>query len=63
MGTKRLYKSQKDKMLSGVLAGIAHYYNLDPTLVRIAFVIITLVTALLPAIICYIILGFVIPNE
>ena len=63
METKRLYKSQKDKMVSGVLAGIAHYYNIDPTLVRIAFVFVAFLTALFPALICYIVLGFVIPNE
>ena len=33
---KRLYKSNKNKMIDGVCAGIAEYFNIDPTLVRSA---------------------------
>lgn len=60
-GKKRLVKS-KDKKLTGVCAGIADYFNIDPTLVRIAFVIGTLVTngAFLLA---YIILSIVMPKD
>ena len=36
---KRLCKSADDKMLAGVCGGIAEYLNLDPTLIRIAWVI------------------------
>ena len=39
---KRLYKSRNDKIVDGVCGGIAHYLNMDPTLVRLAFVVITL---------------------
>ena len=39
---KRLYKSRKNKIVDGVCGGIAHYLNLDPTIVRLAFVVITL---------------------
>ena len=39
---KRLCKSRKDKIVDGVCAGIAHYLNMDPTIVRLAFVVITL---------------------
>lgn len=37
---KKLYRSSKDKMISGVCAGIAEYFNIDPTLVRIGAVIL-----------------------
>lgn len=33
---KRLYKSDRNKMLCGVCGGIAEYFNMDPTLVRLA---------------------------
>ena len=39
---KRLCKSRKDKIVDGVCGGIAHYLNMDPTIVRLAFVVITL---------------------
>lgn len=37
---KKLYRSSKDKMISGVCGGIAEYFNIDPTLVRIGVVIL-----------------------
>lgn len=36
---KRLYKSRQNKMLCGVCGGIAEYLNIDPTIVRLIFVI------------------------
>ena len=41
MDGKRLYRSKKDRMICGVCGGIANYFNIDPTLVRLAFVLIT----------------------
>ena len=38
---KRLYKSNKNKMIDGVCAGIAEYFNIDPTLVRLGAVVLT----------------------
>lgn len=40
MSKKRLYKSRKNKMIDGVCGGIAEYFNIDPTIVRILAVII-----------------------
>ncbi|MFW5955691.1 MAG: PspC domain-containing protein [Rhodothermales bacterium] len=58
---KRLTKSA-DKKIAGVCAGIADYFNIDPTLVRIAFVVGTIVTngAFLAA---YIVLSLVMPKQ
>ena len=41
---KKLYKSNKNKMLDGVCGGIAEYFDIDPTLVRVGWVIATFVT-------------------
>ncbi len=41
MEGKRLYRSRKDRMICGVCGGIAKYFNIDPTLVRLAFVLIS----------------------
>lgn len=40
MNTKRLYKSQNDKVISGVCGGIAEYFNVDSTLVRLGFILL-----------------------
>jgi len=42
---KRLYRSNKDRMLAGVCGGIAEYFNIDPTLVRLLAVVGFFVTA------------------
>lgn len=36
---KRLYRSRREKVFGGVCAGIAEYFNIDPTFVRLAFVL------------------------
>ena len=41
MSNKRLYKSSVNRMLCGVCGGIAEYFDIDPTLVRLVWVIIT----------------------
>lgn len=41
MSDKRLYRSSVNYMLSGVCGGVAEYFNIDPTLVRLAWVILT----------------------
>lgn len=40
--TKRLYRSQTSRQLGGVCGGLGEYFNIDPTLVRLAFAILAL---------------------
>lgn len=59
---KKLYRSINDKMLGGVLGGFAEYADIDPTLVRLGYILLTLVFCA-PFIIFYIICWFVIPKN
>lgn len=43
---KRLYRSQKERMIAGVAGGLAQYFNVDPVLVRLALVALVLVPGL-----------------
>lgn len=43
-GTNRLYRSTSEAMVGGVAAGLANYFKTDPTIVRAAFVILTILT-------------------
>ncbi len=63
METKRLYRSRTQTMLFGVCGGIAEFFQLDPTLVRVGWVILTIFSAGFPGILLYIICFFVIPLE
>ncbi|HOJ00118.1 MAG TPA: PspC domain-containing protein [Anaerolineaceae bacterium] len=58
---KRLYRKRNDKMLAGVCAGLADYLDIDPTIVRIIFLI--LVFAGLGGVLVYAILWVITPLE
>ncbi len=58
---KRLYKSQMDKKLSGVCGGIAEYFDIDPTLVRLAWVVFTMLGG--SGIVAYIVAALVMPQN
>ncbi len=60
---KKLYRNTKDKMLTGVLSGIGEYFAIDPTLLRLLFVILTVLTGIFPFVIIYIIAAFIIPEK
>jgi len=59
---KRLYRSVNDRMLAGVCGGIANYLNLDPTVIRLLFVLALFVTAG-TMFIAYLVMWIVIPEE
>ncbi len=61
MNDKRLYKSSENRMLCGVCGGIAEYFNIDPTLVRLVWVIITCFGG--AGILAYIIAAVIIPGK
>lgn len=58
---KKLYKSSKDKKLDGVCAGLGEYFNIDPTVIRLAWVIFCLLGG--SGILAYIIAAIVIPRN
>ena len=62
MTEKKLTRSS-NKMVAGVLAGIAEYYNVDPTIVRIAYVALTIFSAAFPGVILYIIMMILMPER
>ena len=58
---KRLYKSSKDRMISGVCGGVAEYFGFDPTLVRIGYAALVLIAG--TGLLLYIICAFVMPEN
>ena len=58
---KRLYKINQGKMVDGVCGGLAEYFGLDPTLVRLAWLLFTAMGG--SGILAYIICAVVIPRE
>ncbi len=58
---RRLTRSNCNKMIAGVCGGLAEYFQLDPTLVRVLYVIVSILSVAFPGIIVYIVLMFVMP--
>ena len=59
---KKLYRSVSNKMLAGVCGGIAEYFKLDPTVVRVLWALISVCSAG-TGIVAYIVCAFLIPEK
>lgn len=62
MEPKKLKRSS-NKMLAGVCAGLAEYMNVDPTVVRVVYVALTIFSAGFPGLLLYLILLLLMPND
>ena len=58
-----LQRSRDDRMIAGVCGGIAEWLGWDPTLVRIAFVLVSVLSAAFPGVLVYLILWLVMPER
>ena len=61
MNGKKLYRNTENKMLAGVCSGIADYFDIDPTLVRLGWVLFRLLGGSL--LLAYIIAAIIIPER
>ena len=59
---KKLYRSKKNRMIAGICGGIGEYFGIDPTLVRVLWVLLTLVSMGILGILAYIIMWIIIPE-
>ncbi|HVO39902.1 MAG TPA: PspC domain-containing protein [Spirochaetia bacterium] len=60
---KPLRRSRTNRLIGGVIGGIAEYIGIDPVLARVLYVVIAAVSAAFPGIVVYLILWVVIPEE
>lgn len=60
---KKLYRSKTERKLSGVCGGLAVYLNVDATIIRLAWALISIFSAVVPGILLYIVFAFIIPEE
>lgn len=58
---KRLYRSQRDRMLAGVCGGLADYFGIDPAIIRLLFVFLALAGG--PGVLVYLVFWLVVPCE
>ena len=60
---KRLYRSRKNKVFAGICGGIGEYFDIDPLIIRIVLVILTVFTGIFPLLFLYFLGIFIIPQE
>jgi phage shock protein C len=63
MNESRLRRSRRNRMVGGVIGGVAEYFDRDPTLLRVLYVLISIVSAAFPGIFVYLVLWVLIPEQ
>lgn len=58
-----LRRSRADRMIAGVVAGLAKYFGIDVTMARVIYVIVSLASAAFPGILVYVLLWAIVPEE
>ncbi len=59
----KLRRSRSDKMVAGVVGGLARYFGFDSTVARIVYVVLSVISVAFPGILVYIILWVIMPEE
>ncbi len=59
----RIYRSRRHRMIAGVCGGLADYFGLTPTGVRLIYFLVSVLSAAFPGILVYIVLWIVLPME
>jgi phage shock protein C len=60
---KKLYRSTSNKQLAGVCGGFGEYFEIDPTAVRLIWIILTIMSGLIPGMLAYFIAALVMPVD
>jgi len=61
--TKKLYRSDKNKILAGIFGGLGEYLEIDPVLLRLIWVLVFIFTGFVPGLLAYLIAIVVIPKQ
>jgi len=57
-----LRRSRSDRIIAGVVAGLARYFGIDPTLARVLYVVGSILSAAFPGILVYVLLWVIVPE-
>lgn len=61
MSAKKLYRSNTDKKITGVCGGLAEYFDVDSTIIRLIWVLLACITAFVGAFVAYLIVALIVP--
>lgn len=60
---KKLYRSREQRVLAGIMGGLGTFFSIDPVLLRLGYLILTVFTGFVPGIVGYVLAIFIIPEE
>lgn len=60
---KKIYRSRTNRQISGVCGGIAEFFNIDPTIIRLVWALVSIFSAAVPGVLIYFVCALVIPEE
>lgn len=60
---KRLYRSNTNKVFAGICGGLGEYFDADPTIIRLFWLLIVILTGFFPGVLAYILAIFIIPRH
>ncbi|MEX0919159.1 MAG: PspC domain-containing protein [Parcubacteria group bacterium] len=61
--TKRLYRSENNKVFAGVCGGLGEYFAIDPVLIRLVWLLVVIFSGVVPGLVAYIFAIFIIPKK
>jgi phage shock protein C len=61
METKRLYRSETNRIFAGILGGFGEFFNIDPVLLRVFWILVVIFTGFVPGVLAYLLAIFIIP--
>ncbi|HEV7453715.1 MAG TPA: PspC domain-containing protein [Candidatus Saccharimonadales bacterium] len=63
MASKKLYRSVTDRKIAGVCGGLGEFFTVDPTLIRLTWVVVSVLTGVFPGIAVYIVAVVLVPRQ
>jgi len=60
---KRVYRSRTNKVISGIIGGLGEYYDVDPTILRLGWILVALFTGVVPGLIAYFLAILIVPQK
>ncbi|MCK8517490.1 PspC domain-containing protein [Methanoculleus sp. 7T] len=60
---KKLYRSTTDRWIAGICGGIGEYFEIDPNIIRVIWVVVTAITGFIAGILVYILLWIILPEQ
>ena len=61
--TKKLYRSNTNKVFAGICGGMGEYFEVDPTVIRLFWLVIIILSGVFPGLIAYILALFIVPKK